>query len=251
MQADEDVGKIAMAVPLLVSKALELFLQDLCDRTYEVTKKSGAKTVNSLHLKQCVQSFNSFDFLKDVVNKVPDLGGSDGAAEEKSATKKRKISEDEDVNANVNDDDATKRIHVHVAGHVSSTGRGRGRPRGRPKGSRTLEREMAAAQYTKSEEAADSPHQKEENEKENFVGADSIAVATNSETTSEKDEDKPVRNFDLNVELNVNEDSTSAPTESSTKPDPDVNDEMSAIDPAEFANLNGGISEQDEDYDEE
>ncbi|KAI9125787.1 hypothetical protein K1719_003205 [Acacia pycnantha] len=40
MQADEDVGKIALAVPVLVSKALELFLQDLCDRTYEVTQRS-------------------------------------------------------------------------------------------------------------------------------------------------------------------------------------------------------------------
>lgn len=78
MQADEDVGKIAMAVPVLVckshkslscinllvgylflthplltliaAKALELFLQDLCDRTYDITLRRGAKTVNSLHL---------------------------------------------------------------------------------------------------------------------------------------------------------------------------------------------------------
>jgi histone H3/H4 len=50
MQADEDVGKIALAVPVLVSKSLELFLQDLCDRTYEITLERGAKTVSSLHL---------------------------------------------------------------------------------------------------------------------------------------------------------------------------------------------------------
>ncbi|KAK4273965.1 hypothetical protein QN277_017262 [Acacia crassicarpa] len=50
MQADEDVGKIALAVPVLVSKALELFLQDLCDRTYEVTLQRGAKTMSALHL---------------------------------------------------------------------------------------------------------------------------------------------------------------------------------------------------------
>nr|GMC82264.1 dr1-associated corepressor-like [Ipomoea batatas] len=47
MQADEDVGKIAMAVPVLVSKALELFLQDLCDRTYDITLSRGAKIVNA------------------------------------------------------------------------------------------------------------------------------------------------------------------------------------------------------------
>ncbi|KAK9218173.1 hypothetical protein WN943_006810 [Citrus x changshan-huyou] len=50
MQADEDVGKIALAVPVLVSKALELFFQDLCDRTYEITLQRGAKTMSSLHL---------------------------------------------------------------------------------------------------------------------------------------------------------------------------------------------------------
>lgn len=83
MQADEDVGKIALAVPVLVcellwffsmrgslfildylffvllivcflnvdaAKALELFLQDLCDRTYEITLQRGAKTMNSVHL---------------------------------------------------------------------------------------------------------------------------------------------------------------------------------------------------------
>lgn len=30
-----------------------------------------------------------FDFLRDIVGKVPDLGGSDAAADERSATKRR------------------------------------------------------------------------------------------------------------------------------------------------------------------
>jgi histone H3/H4 len=50
MQADEEVGKIAMATPVLISKALELFLQSLCDKTYEITLRRGAKTMSSLHL---------------------------------------------------------------------------------------------------------------------------------------------------------------------------------------------------------
>ncbi|KAG2323144.1 hypothetical protein Bca4012_058662 [Brassica carinata] len=58
MQADEDVGKIAMAVPLLVSKALELFLQDLCNHTYDVFLSRGAKTVNSVHLQTFDRSFD-------------------------------------------------------------------------------------------------------------------------------------------------------------------------------------------------
>ncbi|KAI5060433.1 hypothetical protein GOP47_0024853, partial [Adiantum capillus-veneris] len=82
MQADDEVGKIAMATPVLISKALELFLQDLCDRTYEITIKKGAKTISSHHLKECVCTIASFDFLKETVSSVPDLeveagGGSD------------------------------------------------------------------------------------------------------------------------------------------------------------------------------
>jgi len=83
MQADEDVGKIALAVPVLVSKALELFLQDLCDRTYDITIRKGVKTVGSSHLKQCIQTYNVYDFLRDVVSKVPDTGTSDAIADDK------------------------------------------------------------------------------------------------------------------------------------------------------------------------
>ncbi|CAN0843558.1 Dr1-associated corepressor [Linum grandiflorum] len=93
MQADEDVGKIALAVPVLVSKALELFLQDLCDRTYEVTLQRGAKTMSSLHLKHCVQSYNVFDFLREIVSKVPDYshghGHSDGSADHRNPHKRK------------------------------------------------------------------------------------------------------------------------------------------------------------------
>jgi hypothetical protein len=35
---------------LYAARALELFLQDLIDRTYEITLQSGAKTLNSFHL---------------------------------------------------------------------------------------------------------------------------------------------------------------------------------------------------------
>ncbi|KAL5662422.1 hypothetical protein ACJX0J_029547, partial [Zea mays] len=93
MQTDEDVGKIAQAVPVLVSKALELFLQDLCDRTYDITIRKGVKTVGSSHLKQCIQTYNVYDFLREVVSKVPDIGPSDVIADDKLG-KRRKAEED-------------------------------------------------------------------------------------------------------------------------------------------------------------
>lgn len=39
--------------------------------------------------KQCVQTFNVFDFLRETVKKVPDLGGSDTAGEKRSVAKRR------------------------------------------------------------------------------------------------------------------------------------------------------------------
>lgn len=105
MQADEDVGKIAMAVPVLVSKALELFLQDLCDRTYDITLQRGAKTVSSLHLKHCVQRYNVFDFLKEVVSKVPDYTHTDAGGDDVNMTKRRKITSEE---ANDSDEESKR-----------------------------------------------------------------------------------------------------------------------------------------------
>jgi hypothetical protein len=35
---------------LRAARALELFLQDLIDRSYQITLQSGAKTLNSFHL---------------------------------------------------------------------------------------------------------------------------------------------------------------------------------------------------------
>lgn len=36
-----------------------------------------------------MHTFNVFDFLRDIVKKVPDLGGSDAASEDRCATKRR------------------------------------------------------------------------------------------------------------------------------------------------------------------
>ncbi|CAA2975145.1 Hypothetical predicted protein [Olea europaea subsp. europaea] len=50
--------------------------------------------------KQGVQSFNAFDFLKEVISMVPVLGGSDATVEDTFVAKRSKISEDEDGNDN-------------------------------------------------------------------------------------------------------------------------------------------------------
>ncbi|KAI3733826.1 hypothetical protein L6452_13283 [Arctium lappa] len=213
MQADEDVGNIAMAVPLLVSKALELFLQDLCDRTYEITLQRGAKTLNSMHLKQCVQSFNVFDFLREIVDRVPDLGGSDAAGEDRSATKRRKVADD----TNNDDDEDLKRDKPPETVHANGS---------------------AASSYEK--------HEGDPNKQNPIL--DSVEDANSRENhnisaTGKTEEQVKVRNFDLNLDLDENGDT---PAGSSPKPPTiemtsDV--EKMAIDPVQLANINSRVDE--------
>ncbi|RMX50074.1 hypothetical protein pdam_00002877 [Pocillopora damicornis] len=87
MQTDEDVGKVAAAVPVIISKALEMFLQSLVERASDYTKARNAKTMTTSHLKRCITSENQFDFLKDLVANVPDLPSNE---EEKDGEPKPK-----------------------------------------------------------------------------------------------------------------------------------------------------------------
>lgn len=75
MQSDEEVGKVAAPVPVIISRALELFAETLLGRAKGVTSRRGARTLTPGHLKFCIQSESRFDFLKDLVATVPDLQG--------------------------------------------------------------------------------------------------------------------------------------------------------------------------------
>ena len=50
MQTDEDVGKISQATPVLIARAMELFLKKLCDKAMEVAQTRQAKTITTSHL---------------------------------------------------------------------------------------------------------------------------------------------------------------------------------------------------------
>jgi len=73
MQSDEEVGKIALATPILISKALELFMRDLIQKTSDITRTKNAKVMTVSHLKICVKQEENFDFLTEIVEKVPDI----------------------------------------------------------------------------------------------------------------------------------------------------------------------------------
>ncbi|XP_038073621.1 dr1-associated corepressor-like [Patiria miniata] len=73
MQLDEDVGKVAAPVPVLISKALEIFIESLLTKSLQQTRARSAKTMSTSHIKHCIQSESTFDFLKDLVENVPDM----------------------------------------------------------------------------------------------------------------------------------------------------------------------------------
>ncbi len=50
MQTDEEVGKVAAPVPVLISRALELFVEALMKNVSSVVEARGAKTLTPSHL---------------------------------------------------------------------------------------------------------------------------------------------------------------------------------------------------------
>ncbi|CAB4064590.1 DRAP1 [Lepeophtheirus salmonis] len=75
MQSDEDVGKVAAAVPVIISRALELFVETLLKKVNDVAQDRGARTLTPSHIKRCIHSETRFHFLKELVSSVPELTG--------------------------------------------------------------------------------------------------------------------------------------------------------------------------------
>lgn len=124
MQADEDVGKVAQATPVLIckslpafinpswgylltyvasgnraAKALELFMASIVEETVKETRSRGAKKMTPYHVKRTVHTNETFDFLKDIVAKVPDPVETDGgsaAAGDNRGGKRRKTAKNDD-----------------------------------------------------------------------------------------------------------------------------------------------------------
>ncbi|WWC71722.1 uncharacterized protein I206_105680 [Kwoniella pini CBS 10737] len=72
MQLDEEVGKLASATPVMISKSLECFLQQLIDETCKETRSRGSKKMTAYHLKHMINASETFDFLREIVEPIPD-----------------------------------------------------------------------------------------------------------------------------------------------------------------------------------
>ncbi|KAF1830905.1 DNA polymerase epsilon subunit C [Decorospora gaudefroyi] len=104
MQADDDVGKVAQVTPVVVSKALELFMISLVTKAAAEAKSRSSKRVASIHLKQAIAKTDRFDFLNEIVAKVADAPDKseaeamdvDGKKKKASSRKKKKAESDDD-----------------------------------------------------------------------------------------------------------------------------------------------------------
>eukprot|EP01087_Luapelamoeba_hula_P002160 TRINITY_DN11887_c0_g1_i1.p1 TRINITY_DN11887_c0_g1~~TRINITY_DN11887_c0_g1_i1.p1 ORF type:complete len:354 (+),score=51.99 TRINITY_DN11887_c0_g1_i1:157-1062(+) len=72
MQTDEEVGKIALHTPVLVSKCLELFAQELVEKAGVAAQAKNSRSLLPQHVKEVVLSEAAFDFLRDLVQDLPD-----------------------------------------------------------------------------------------------------------------------------------------------------------------------------------
>ena len=50
MQSDEEVGKVAAPVPVIISRALEMFVETLLTDLNTMVNRRGAKTLTPSHL---------------------------------------------------------------------------------------------------------------------------------------------------------------------------------------------------------
>ncbi|XP_075169819.1 negative cofactor 2 alpha [Haematobia irritans] len=80
MQSDEEVGKVAQAVPIIISRTLELFVESLLTKTLKITNSRNAKTLSTSHMKQCIMSEQRFDFLRELVRNIPDISVAEESA---------------------------------------------------------------------------------------------------------------------------------------------------------------------------
>eukprot|EP00092_Neocalanus_flemingeri_P022252 GFUD01024131.1.p1 GENE.GFUD01024131.1~~GFUD01024131.1.p1 ORF type:complete len:227 (-),score=72.79 GFUD01024131.1:51-731(-) len=67
MQQDEDIGKMAQAVPAMLARALELFSSMLVQQAGTVTEERNAKTLTQEHVVVAIKEDTRLDFLLPLV----------------------------------------------------------------------------------------------------------------------------------------------------------------------------------------
>ncbi|GBL49462.1 hypothetical protein ACI3LY_000062 [Candidozyma auris] len=69
MQSDEEIGKVAQATPIVVGRALEIFMANLVEAAIKEAKAAGVRRIAASHVRAAVENTEQFDFLVDAVSK--------------------------------------------------------------------------------------------------------------------------------------------------------------------------------------
>ena len=98
-----------MTTHAIAAKALELFMISIVTKAAERAQERAQKRVTAVHLKQALQNDEQFDFLADIIAKVPDAPASkkkeetedseeavEGSKKKKRAPAKRKKKDEEE-----------------------------------------------------------------------------------------------------------------------------------------------------------
>ncbi|GMH37066.1 hypothetical protein BSKO_04939 [Bryopsis sp. KO-2023] len=72
MLKDKEVGRISAATPVVIEKALELFVRRLLAESVTFARAGNAKKIMPSHLKAAVHADTMMDFLKEIVQHAPD-----------------------------------------------------------------------------------------------------------------------------------------------------------------------------------
>lgn len=73
---------MSTAVPVIISKALEMFLISLLTKTSLITQSKNSRVMSINHMKQCIESEKLFDFLKELAEQA---SGSSTAKESRAS----------------------------------------------------------------------------------------------------------------------------------------------------------------------
>jgi histone H3/H4 len=87
MKQNEDIGKVAQAVPAMISRALELFNTMLVQKAGEVAHHRGAKTLTKEHVVEVIKEDPRLDFLSHLVGGVKQELGSEDEVKTKDIVK--------------------------------------------------------------------------------------------------------------------------------------------------------------------
>ncbi|KAJ1428304.1 hypothetical protein SESBI_09035 [Sesbania bispinosa] len=189
--------------------------------------------------KHCVQSYNVFDFLRDIVSRVPDYGHghghghSEAGADDRALPKRRKAAGDD---CNDSDEEAKRKretFHQQVESEPCTSV------------------QQSSKDVPITSVAVDNGPESKELSKENTAVTEESAQS--------------LRNIDLNANLNENEDKNACTAAQASLPEPATTEikheeipgwslsdvDKMAIDTMQLANLGSRLEEDEEDYDEE